>query len=72
MPYGATMEHPVLTLQQALDVSAYLTSLGRPADFTRVNQLRVFFDHLWLKVVAGLGNFISGFTNDKRAGEPGA
>lgn len=72
MPYGATMEHPVLTLQQALDVSAYLTSLGRPADFTRVNQLRVFFDHLWLKVVASLGNFISGFTNDKRAGEPGA
>lgn len=60
MPYGATMEHPVLSVQQALDVSAYLTSLGRPADSTKVNQVRVFLNHVWLKTVVGLGAWMSG------------
>lgn len=69
MPYGATMEHPILSRQQALDVSAYLTSLGRPADFTRVNQLRVLLNHLWLKSVVGLGTFMSSLGTDQRAGE---
>lgn len=60
MPYGATMEHPVLSVQQALDVSAYLTSLGRPADSTKVNQIRVLLNHVWLKTVVGLGKWMSG------------
>ena len=50
---------PILTRQQALDVSAYLTSLGRPADFTKTNQLRVLLNHLWLKTVVGLGGWMS-------------
>jgi cytochrome c len=59
MPVGATLEHPILTVQQALDVSMYLTSLGRPADFTRVNQVRVFLNHLWLRTVVGIGSLLS-------------
>jgi len=59
MPYGANMGHPILTPQQALDVAAYLTSLGRPADFTKVSQLRVLLNHLWLKTVVGLGGWMS-------------
>lgn len=60
MPIGATREQPVLTVQQALDVSMYLTSLGRPADSTRVNQLRVLLKHLWLRTVAGIGSLLAG------------
>jgi cytochrome c len=49
MPHGATLDHPILTPQQALDVAAYLSALGRPSDFSRTNQFAVFFNHLWLK-----------------------
>lgn len=68
MPYGATLDHPILSRQQALDVSAYLTSLGRPADFTRVNQLHVFLNHLWLKTVMGLGAWLSSLGEDHPPG----
>lgn len=70
MPYGATMDRPILTAQQALDVSAYLTSLGRPADFTKVNQIRVFLNHLWLKTVVTLGSWFSHL--GKEAGAEGS
>lgn len=63
MPYGATMEHPVLSVQQALDVSAYLTSLGRPADSTKVNQIQVLLNHIWLKIVVSLGDWMSSLGN---------
>lgn len=69
MPYGATKEYPVLSHQQALDVSIYLTSLGRPADFTRVNQLRVFLNHLSLKALASLGSWVSRFNNNEQSVE---
>jgi thiosulfate dehydrogenase len=59
MPFGADMQHPILTAQQSLDVAAYLTSLGRPADFTKANQLRVFVNHVWLKIVVTLGGWMS-------------
>ncbi len=65
MPIGASKENPILTVQQALDVSAYLTSLGRPADFTKVNQLRVMLNHLWLRTVVGVGGFMSSLAHPK-------
>lgn len=70
MPYGATMEHPILTVQQSLDVSSYLTSLGRPADFTKANQLSVFMNHAWLKIVVTLGRWMTRLTADT-SGEAG-
>lgn len=69
MPYGATLGSPVLSHQQALDVSIYLTSLGRPADFTKVNPLRVFFNHVSLELLDNLGNLISIFNNTRPSGE---
>jgi thiosulfate dehydrogenase len=59
MPYGATLKQPVLTPQQALDVASYLTALGRPADFTRVNQFGVLLNHLWLKAIAQANAWLS-------------
>jgi thiosulfate dehydrogenase len=59
MPYGATLEDPILTPQQALDVAAYLSALGRPTDIARTNQFEVFLNHLWLRVVALANTWIS-------------
>lgn len=49
----------MLTPQQALDVASYLTALGRPADFTRVNQFGVLLNHLWLKAIAQANAWLS-------------
>jgi cytochrome c len=53
MPPGATLQNPVLTEQQALDVSAYLTQLGRPANVTTKNSIQMFTNWLWLRSVNG-------------------
>ncbi len=47
MPPGASHQQRILTKQQALDVAAYLTAQGRPADFTRNNQIMMFLKYLW-------------------------
>jgi len=66
MPPGATHEAPILTKQQALDVSLYLQSLGRPADFVHSNQIATFFNYMWqnaiyygYKVLDRIRNFTS-------------
>ncbi|MDO8990869.1 MAG: c-type cytochrome [Sideroxyarcus sp.] len=51
MPPGATREHPFLTEQQALDVAAYLTQLGRAEDFTKKNPVQVFSNWIWIRIV---------------------
>ncbi len=59
MPPGASHQRHALTVQQALDVAAYLTAQGRPADFTRNNQAMIFLKHLWQKflyMIAGDGS----------------
>lgn len=58
MPPGASLAAPVLTRQEALDVAAYLTRLGRPADFTRANALEVFGNYLWVGSVTRLGGWL--------------
>ena len=58
MPPGATREHPVLNDQQALDVAAYLTQLGRPADFTKSSPLEVFGNWLWVRTVTAVAGKI--------------
>lgn len=51
MPPGASHQHPIMTEQQALDVAAYLTSQGRPADFTNHNQITIFLKYQWLRSI---------------------
>ena len=58
MPPGASLENPQLSRQEALDVAAYLTRLGRPADFTRANALEVFGNYLWVGSVTSLGGWL--------------
>ena len=67
MPPGASLEQPLLSAQEALDVAAYLTRLGRPADFTRANALEVFANYLWVSGVTGLGSWLSRFDNAEAA-----
>lgn len=63
MPPGATLAQPALSKQEALDVAAYLTRLGRPADFTRANALEVFGNYLWVSSVTRLGGWLSTLEN---------
>jgi cytochrome c len=67
MPPGASLEQPLLSAQEALDVAAYLTRLGRPADFTKANALEVFGNYLWVSGVTGLGAWLSRFDNAEAA-----
>ena len=48
-------------------MAAYLTRLGRPADFTRANALEVFANYLWVSGVTGLGSWLSRFDNAEAA-----
>jgi thiosulfate dehydrogenase len=59
MPPGASREQPVLSDQQALDVAAYLTQLGRPADFTKRSPLEVFGNWLWVRTVTATAGAIN-------------
>jgi len=51
MPPGATHDNPVLTIQESLDVSLYLQSLGRPSDFVHNNQVKTFFNYIWQNTI---------------------
>ncbi|MDP2883050.1 MAG: c-type cytochrome [Azonexus sp.] len=68
MPPGASLEQPQLSHQEALDIAAYLTRLGRPADFTRANALDVFFNYLWINGVTKIAVWLGDPDADSRRG----
>ena len=65
MPLGATLENPILTQQQALDVAAYLSQLGRPSDFTKASPLGVLGNWLWVSGVTKTAHWLHQTNPDK-------